>query len=100
MSIELRAEGVSVKNHKNATFRDMLVAAAIRCTNFWRYEACREGLDIEVCGSRIVEPIKSSAFLAHLQGCRYILHVPSSLSIVSEPFVKRRRSETARCSSA
>jgi hypothetical protein len=54
ISIELYAEVVNVENHKISAFRDALVAAAIGCTNFQRYEICREGADLRVCGGRIV----------------------------------------------
>lgn len=99
MSIELWVEGMNIEDHKLATFRDALAAAAIRCTNFQQYETCREGSDLKLCASRVVYPIESLAHLDNRQGCRYIL--PGSFSFaLSESFVKRRHSETASCSSA
>ncbi|KAJ5775859.1 uncharacterized protein N7511_000870 [Penicillium nucicola] len=97
MSIELCTYEVGVEDHKLATFRGVLVAAAMRCTNFQRYETRRGALDIGVGGSRVVEPTESSALLSHCQERRHIS--PGSLSVVFESFIKRRRSETARCSS-
>lgn len=54
ISIELYIEVVNIENHKISAFRDALIAAAIRCTNFQWYEICREGADLRVCGGRIV----------------------------------------------
>lgn len=92
-------KGLNIEDHKLATFRDALAAAAIRCTNSQQYETCREGSDLRVCASRIVNPIESLAHLDHRQGYRYIL--PGSLSFaLSESFVKGRHTETASCSIA
>lgn len=99
ISMELYTEGVNIENHKTAAFRDALAAAAIRCTNFQRYETCPGGAGLRVCGSRIVQSIESLALLAHHQGCCYVL--PGSLlSALSESCVRWQRSETASCSNA